>query len=168
MELVGRTIWGESRYMHDVDEKCVIYCTLQKNKEEAVVDFVVGLPGGNAWMSREESKEYRLGIEGDVGAFSGKHPDRVLVNFYEKDAAFADFYTEDGQIIKKMVIHDHKFYVFDEDAYYEASSDAEHPGLESHETIISKDEKHKYLHSDIISEKEKFAKTFLEMFESLR
>ena len=103
--------------------------------------------------------------EGDVGAFTGKHPDRVLVNFYEKDAAFADFYAEDGQIIKKMIIHDNKFYVFDEDAYYEASSDAERPGLESHETIISKD---KYLHSDIISEKEKFAKIFLEMFESLR
>lgn len=165
MELVGRTIWGESRYIHKVDEKCVIYCTLQKNKKEAIVEFVVGLSGGNAWMSREESKEYRLGIEGDVGAFTGKHPDRVLVNFYEKDAAFADFYAEDGQIIKKMIIHDNKFYVFDEDAYYEASSDAERPGLESHETIISKD---KYLHSDIISEKEKFAKIFLEMFESLR
>lgn len=124
MELVGRTIWGESRYIHNVDEKCVIYCTLQKNKEESLVDFVVGLPGGNAWMSKEKSKEYRLGIDGNVGAFTGKHPDRVFVNFYEKDAAFADFYTEDGQIIKKMVIHDNKFYMFDEDAYYEVSSDA--------------------------------------------
>ena len=168
MEFVGRTIWGERRYQHEVDEKCTIYCTLQKNKEEAVVDFIVGLPGGKAWMSKEESNEYRLGIEGDVGAFTGKHPDRVLVNFYEKDVAFADFYTEDGQIIKKMISHDHKFYVFDEDAYYEASSDAEHPGLESHETIISKDKEHKYLNSDIVIEKEKYAKTFLEMFESLR
>lgn len=168
MEFVGGTIWGESRYKHDVDEKCTIYCTFQKNKEEAVVDFVVGLPGGNVWMSREESKEYRLGIEGNVGAFTGKHPDIVLVDFYEKDASFADFYTEDGQLIKKMVIHDHKFYVFDEDAYYEASSDAERPGLKSHETIISKDEEHKYLHSDIVLEKEKLAKTFLELFESLR
>ena len=106
MEFVGRTIWGGCRYQQEVDEKCAIYCTLQKNQQEAVVDFIVGLPGGNAWMSKEESKEYRLGIEGDVGAFTGKHPDRVLVNFYEKDAAFADFYTEDGQIIKKMVIHD--------------------------------------------------------------
>lgn len=168
MEFVGRTIWGECRYQQEVDEKCAIYCTLQKNQQEAVVDFVVGLSGGNVWMSKEESKEYRLGIEGDVGAFTGKHPDRVLVNFYEKDAAFADFYTEDGQIIKKMVIHDHKFYVFDEDAYYEASSDAECPGLKSHETIISKDKEHKYLNSDIVIEKEKYAKTFLEMFESLR
>ena len=81
MELVGRTIWGESRYIHKVDEKCVIYCTLQKNKKEAIVEFVVGLSGGNAWMSREESKEYLLGIEGDVGALTGKHPDRFLLNF---------------------------------------------------------------------------------------
>lgn len=168
MEFVGTTIWGESRYLYAIDEKSTIYCTLKKNKEEAYVDFIVGLPGGNAWMSSEESKKYRLGIEGDIGAFTEKHPDRVLVNFYEKDAAFADFYTEDGQVIKKMVIHDNKFYVFDEDAYYEASSDAKNPGRESHETIISKDEEHKYLHSEIIIEKEKLAKTFLEIFASLR
>lgn len=168
MKFVGRTIWGESKYQHDVDEKCVIYCTLLKNQHEAVVSFIVGLPGGNAQMSQEETKQYRLGIEGDVGGFTGKHANIVSVNFYEKDSNFADFFTEDGQITKKMVIHNDKFYMFDGNAYYEVSSDAQHPGFNSHEIFIGKDEEHKYPHSDLLLEKEKFAKIFLELFESLR
>lgn len=168
MQLVGKTIYGESRYMHEINDKCVIYCTVQKTQAEAVVQFVVGLPGGTAWISQEESKKYRLGVEGKVSAWTGKHVDMILVNFYEKDVCFADFYTEDGQTIKKMLIHSDNYYMFDGEAYYEVSSDAKHPGLESHETFINKDKAHAYLHSDIISEKEKFAKIFSEIFESLR
>lgn len=168
MELVGRTIYGESRYLRTIDDKCVIYCTTRKTEKDHTSDFVVGIPGGNAWMEREEAKEYRLGIEGSVDAYTGKHADFVGVNFYEKDAYFADFYTEEGEIIKKMLIHNNKFYMFDGEHYYEVSSDADKPSTESHEVFICKDEEHEYLQKDIISKKEKFSKIFLEMFESLQ
>jgi len=168
MEFKGKNIFGSSRYEKNVDDETTIYCEMMKNEQEAIANFVVGRPGGTATMSREESKDYRLGVEGDVFAWTGKHADRVLVNFYEKDACFADFYAEDGQVIKKMISHDDKYYMLDGDSYYEVVSDAERVGLESHETFISKDEEHKYVHADLISEKEKFAKMFLEMFETLR
>lgn len=167
MEYVGRTIY-DLRYQHKLDEGHTIYCSVIKTSKDAVVDFVVGLPGGNGAMSREESNAYRLGIEGSVSAWAGKHVDMVMVNFAETDSSFADFYTDDGVLIKKIVACDNKYYMYDNDNYYEVTTDAKLVDQDSHETFIGRDEEHKYLHSNLISEKEKFAKIFLELFETVR
>ncbi len=168
MEFVGSTIWGSKKYQHKMDDNHVIYCTVTKDSKESVVEFVVGLPGGNSSMSSEEAANYRLGIEGEVAAWTGKHADTVLVNFAETDSSFADFYTENGETIKKIVSCDNKYYMADGNSYYEVTTDAKLVGLDSHEEFVCKDEEHKYLHSNLISEKEKFAKIFLELFETVR
>lgn len=168
LKYVGQTIWQERRYEYKVDDNCVIYCTFQKNDEEAYINFIVGLPGATSSMSKEDSAKYRLGIEGDIGAFTGEHPDRICINFYEKNAFFGDFYTAEGTPLKKMVIHNDKYHMFDGTAYYEVTSDANQVGSESTETFVSKDEAHKYMPLEIISEKEKYEKIALEIFETLR
>ena len=89
--------------------------------------------------------------------------------FRSKDIHFGDFYTDEGQLIKKMVIHDEKHHLFDGTDYYEVTSDAACPGAYSTETFVSKDDAHKCtLSPDLISEKEKYEKLFLEIFETLR
>lgn len=169
LKYVGCNIWGEQRFEYALNDTCVIYCKFQKNSKEAVADFIVGRPGGSATMSREESVAYRLGIEGDISASAGKHHDFISVNFYEKNAYFGDFYTDDGELIKKMVIHNKKFYMFDGTAYYEVTSDAKKVGHKSTETFVSKDESHMYSPApEIMSEKDKYEKIFSEIFEALR
>lgn len=171
MELnyVGMNIYKERRYECVINDKCIIYCTLMKNSEETVVDFVVGLPGGIYHMTEEEAEKYRLGIDGSIGAFTGKAVDCIYVNFSEKAADFGDFYTEEGTLIKKMLVYNKKHHMFDGTAYYEVTSDAEYPSAISTETFISKDDAHKCtLSPDLISEKEKYEKLFLEIFEKLR
>lgn len=171
MELkkIGGNIWGERNYEYNVNDAIIIYITFQKNKEGAFIRFIVGLPGGNSNMTKKESEKYRLGIECEIGAMTGKYPDIIFINFYKRDAYFGDFYTEEGTLIKKMVIHNKRHHMFDGTAYYEVTSDAEQPGANSMETFISKDDAHKCtLSPDLISEKEKYEKLFLEIFEKLR
>lgn len=169
LKYVGGNILGEKRYEYQVNDNCIVYCTFQKNSEEAFINFTVGLPGGTSTMSKEESEKYRLGIEGDIGAFTGKRPYIIFINFYKKDASFGDFYTDEGKLIKKMVIHNKKHHIFDGTAYYEVTSDAEKPGAKSTETFVAKDESHMYaVPSELMAEKEKYEKIFLEIFEALR
>lgn len=148
------SIWGswERKCGKEFDGK-YIYCKYHKIGKDERADFVV-----------TENQE-RVGIEGSVGAFSGKKPYIVTIDFGE--ISFADFYTEEGQLIKKMV-YDKKYYLFDGMGYYEVTSDSKLLDEKSHETFVGKEEKHKYSCDILINDKEKFSKVFLEMFEAIR
>lgn len=154
MEREPSIIWGDwERKGKQEFEGKYIYCKYHKIGKDECADFVV-----------TENQE-RVGIEGSVGAFSGKKPDIVTIDFGE--ISFADFYTEEGQLIKKMV-YDKKYYLFDGMGYYEVTSDSKLPDEKSHETFVGKEEKHKYLREVVINYKEKLSKVFLEMFEAIR
>lgn len=169
LKYVSQTIYGTKKYQYIIDDKCVIYCEFFKNSTHAGAEFVVGLIGATEKMSHEEAKNYQLGIEGHVGAFTGKSIDIFNTTFQKYDADFADFYTDEGKLIKKMVIHNKKHHIFDGTAYYEVTSDAEKPGAKSTETFVAKDESHMYaVPSELMAEKEKYEKIFLEIFEALR
>lgn len=168
MEYVGRTILGEERYQHAISDNCTIYCNLIAFSGVTHADFIVGLPGATSWLSQEESKSFRLGIEGDVEAFTEKPAKRVTIAF-ENGAYFGDFYADNGTAIKKMLRYQKKIYMYDDGFYYEVTSDNKDCiGFKSHETFIGKDEEHKFQDSDIVSQKEKFSNIFLEMFENIR
>ncbi len=169
LKYVGNNIYGQKRYEYPVNDNCIIYCTLMKSFNETVLECIVGLPGGKNDMTKQEAEKYRLGIECDVVALTKKHPNVISTNFYKKDAHFGDFYTEEGQLIKKMVIHEKKHHLFDGTGYYEVTSNTKCPSANSTETFVSKDEAHKFMLSpELISEKEKYEKIFLEIFEKLR
>lgn len=168
LKYVSQTIYGAKKYQCAIDDKC-IYCEFFKNSIHAGAEFVVGLFGGTATMSHKESRDYRLGIEGHVGAYTDKKIDIFDTAFKKYDAHFADFYTVEGELIKKLLRHNDKYYMFDGTAYYEVSSDSKQVGEKSTETFIAKDESHMYAVSpELISEKEKYEKIFSEIFETLR
>lgn len=155
------SIWGnwERKCGKEFDGKD-IHCEFHKMEPDENAEFVV--------TEKHEGHETRLGIEGYVGAFSGKKPDVVITDVGK--VSFADYYTEEGQIVKKLVCDNNKYYMFDFDkaAYYEVISDSEQPSSKSQETFVSKDDKHKYSCDILINDKEKFSKLFLEMFEAIR
>lgn len=169
MEFINRTIYGENRYQHELNDGKILYIKFQKNSEEAVATFVLGLPGGTEQMTKEESQQYRLGIEGKVTTYIGEHPDFVNVQFNDPKANFGDFYNKDGQLIKKLIIADDKYFKEDVDGnYYEAESNEKHPWTTSIETFVENYKEHQYeLSAEIMEEKEKMANLFLELFKEL-
>ena len=170
-EYIGRNIWGDRRYQRQVNKNTVVYMKMTKNSEEAVAEFVVGKPGGTSLMSEEETKKYRLGIEGQIGAYAGKRPDQVMIDIKEKGKvmAFGDFYTEEGEVIKNMLLCEKKIFKKDGDEYYEAVSNKEKVGLKSEETILGKDRTHRLKASKKLLRKHKyFANLFIKMFDEVR
>lgn len=120
-------------------------------------------------MSQEEAKTYRLGIEGAVGAFTGKPVDVVIVDFCDPEASFADFYSENGELLKKMLFYNGKLYMHDGDAYYEAVTDNEKcVGPKSHESFVGKDNTYKLPNTNIVKQKDQYSKIFLDLFEEMR
>lgn len=169
MEFIARTIWGESRYQHQLDEKRVAYITFAKIKDEAEASFVIGLPGGTAQMTVEETLPYRLGVEGDVVTTIGEHPRFVNVNFKNIHENFADIYNKDGQVIKNLLIKDGQiFKKADDGFYYEAKSNKDKPGINSVETFVENYQEHKCeLKDGTLEEKERYAKLFMELLDEL-
>ena len=117
-------ILGGYFYEYKLDDNCSIYLEAWKTDKMAEVKFIVGLPGWTPSMTKEETKAYGLGIAGEIGAISGRHPTEVFLEFYKSETLFKDFYTVEGAIVKKMLYHE-KLYMFDEDAYYEATTDCD-------------------------------------------
>ncbi len=157
-------IWGCKRFQSNSDD-LVVYCSVQKKLNESEADFAILLPEADS----DGSDSYRVRIEGNVGANNGKKPDTVLVNFQD-DMHFADFYTEDGEIIKQMLSHGDKYYKRDgiDGPYYEVTSANGKPSETSSEELIRKDDEHRYMNAELIAKKEKFANIFLAMFEAVR
>lgn len=169
IKYVSQTAYGTRKYQCVIDDNKCVYFEFFLNSTHAGAEFVVGLIGGTEKMTHKESQNYRLGIEGHVGAYTGKKIDIFNTSFEKYDAVFADFYTVDGELIKKLVNHDDKFYMFDGTAYYEVTSDAKQIDEKSTETFVAKDESHMYaVPPELIAEKEKYEKIFSEIFETLR
>lgn len=165
LKYLGRNgLFGGTFFEYKLDEACSIYLEASKTKSIAEVKFVVGLPGWKPSMSKEETQAYSLGIFAEISGFNEEYPCDIFMDFPKSRTCFRDFFTDDGAIIKQLLYHE-KLYMFDKDAYYEATTDSERVGFDSHETFIDKDKSHGYLPTELISEKEKYAKIFLEIFE---
>lgn len=167
IKFVEGNIWGERRYIHQLENGNIVYITFAERENMAEASFVVGIAGGKSDMTGAESHKYRLGIQGDIITNIGEHPYFVNVEFTNNHENFADFYSEDGQIIKSLLIKYSKIFKKDGVAYYEVKSDKKEPGKESVETFIENREAHKCELTEPIEKKEMYAKLFMTIFNEL-
>lgn len=171
MECIGRDIYGGRYYERKIEDSSAIYMETMKTPIEKIADFFVGKHGWKHTMDKEESKEYYAGVLGHIGAFIDKEPDeyRLILDNGTQKYSFASFYTEDGQLIKKLLIifPEGKLYMCDGNDYYEATTDAKKPGRKTNEKFIAKDDEHRLkLPEDISRKKEYYSKIFLEMYNN--